>query len=79
MGRASRRFLTILVLLQALSPSTAAAYVGPGAGFTVIGTGLLTLAIALLVIVGLAWYPIDLLRRTIARRAGRSRAAQFDD
>ena len=79
MGWASRGFLTILVLILVLSPGTAAAYVGPGAGFTVIGTGLFTLAIALLVIVGLAWYPIELLRRTIARRAGRSRGAQFDD
>ena len=79
MGRASRRFLTILVLMLFLPPATAAAYVGPGAGFTVIGTGLFALAIALLVVVGLAWYPIELLRRTIARRVGRSNANQFDD
>ena len=79
MGWVSRRFLTILALMLALPPGTAMAYVGPGAGFTVIGTGLFTLAIALLVVVGLAWYPIELLRRTIARRVGRSNAAQFDD
>jgi uncharacterized membrane protein len=54
------------------------AYVGPGAGFTVLGTGFVTLAILLLLIAGVVWYPLELLRRTITRRAGRSRASQAD-
>jgi hypothetical protein len=48
--------------------ATVFAYVGPGAGFTVIGTGLVTLAIALLVVIGFVWYPLALLRRAIVRR-----------
>jgi len=55
------------------------AYVGPGAGFTVLGTGFVTLAVLLLLIAGFAWYPLELLRRTIARRVGRSRASQADN
>lgn len=55
------------------------AYVGPGAGFTVLGTGFVTLAVLLLLIAGFVWYPLALLRRTIARRGGRSRAAQTDN
>jgi len=55
------------------------AYVGPGAGFTVLGTGFVTLAILLLLIAGFVWYPLELLRRTIARRVGRSRASHGDD
>jgi len=54
------------------------AYVGPGAGFTVLGTGLVTLAILLLLIAGFVWYPLELLRRTIARRVNRSRASHAD-
>jgi len=54
------------------------AYVGPGAGFTVLGTGFVTLAILLLLIGGVVWYPLELLRRTIARRAGRSRGYPAD-
>lgn len=55
------------------------AYVGPGAGFTVLGTGFVTLTVLLLLVVGFVWYPIELLRRTIARRVGRSRASQADN
>jgi hypothetical protein len=54
------------------------AYVGPGAGFTVLGTGFVTLAILLLLIAGVVWYPLELLRRTITRRVARSRASQAD-
>jgi hypothetical protein len=54
------------------------AYVGPGAGFTVLGTGFVTLAILLLLIAGFVWYPLALLRRTIARRVNRSRASHAD-
>lgn len=55
------------------------AYVGPGAGFTVLGTGFVTLTVLLLLVVGFVWYPIELLRRTIARRVGRSRASRADN
>ena len=55
------------------------AYVGPGAGFTVIGSGLVFLLAALLVIVGFVWYPLLMLGRAIVRRAGRSSARPLDD
>jgi hypothetical protein len=54
------------------------AYVGPGAGFTVLGAGFVTLAVLLLLIAGFVWYPLALLRRSFARRGGRSRASQAD-
>jgi uncharacterized membrane protein len=54
------------------------AYVGPGAGFTVLGTGLVTLTILLLLIAGFVWYPLTLIRRTIARRGERTRTQNAD-
>lgn len=40
------------------SPEAAAAYVGPGAGLTVIGAALAFLASVVLAVVGFVWYPI---------------------
>ena len=54
------------------------AYVGPGAGFTVLGSAFLFLAVALLVTIGLVWYPVAVLRRAIAKRIGRSRPRETD-
>ena len=54
------------------------AYVGPGAGFTVLGTGFVTLTILLLLIAGFVWYPLTLIRRTLARRGERARAQGAD-
>jgi hypothetical protein len=55
------------------------AYVGPGAGFTIIGSGIVTLAIALLVVAGFVWYPLGILWRAIAKRAARSSGGRLDD
>ena len=41
-----------------LTPATAAAYVGPGAGLSALGSLLALLGAALLVIVGFIWYPV---------------------
>ena len=54
------------------------AYVGPGAGFTVLGTGFVTLTILLLLIAGFVWYPFTLIRRSLARRGERTRATNVD-
>jgi uncharacterized membrane protein len=55
------------------------AYVGPGAGFAVIGSGLVFLAAALFVVIGFLWYPVLLLRRALSRRAARSSARALND
>lgn len=44
-------------------PSTAAAYVGPGAGLSAIGSLLALIAAVLLAIVGFVWYPIKRIRK----------------
>jgi uncharacterized membrane protein len=72
------RLAAIILMMLALAPREVHAYIGPGAGFTVVATGLVTLAVALIVVVGLLWYPIELLRRAIARRSGRTRAPGGD-
>lgn len=41
-----------------LTPATAAAYIGPGAGLGALGSLLALLGAALLVIVGFVWYPV---------------------
>ena len=40
------------------SPEPASAYVGPGAGLTVIGAALAFLASIVLAVVGFVWYPV---------------------
>jgi hypothetical protein len=53
-------FVAILMLL----PHPAAAYVGPGAGLTAIGTVIAFFAAIVLAAVGFVWYPVKrLLRR----------------
>ncbi len=50
------RFAVVLIL--ALSPTAAQAYIGPGAGITAIGSVLAVFAVLMLAIVGFVWYPI---------------------
>jgi len=52
-----RIFPTILIVTLVL-PSTAFAYIGPGAGISAIGTALALIAAVLLAIVGFIWYPV---------------------
>lgn len=57
-------FLSLLLaaaLLTAASPP-AFAYVGPGAGLTVIGTVVALIGAVALAVVGFVWYPIKRLR-----------------
>jgi hypothetical protein len=56
------------------APQSAAAYIGPGAGLTAIGTVAALFGALLLAIVGFVWYPIKRLRNQ--RRAKRADATQ---
>ncbi len=53
------------------------AYVGPGAGLTVIGSVLAVGAAIVLAIVGFVWYPVRRMMR--ARKAAKGDAVQAED
>ena len=59
----------LVVLVVALFPSLALAYIGPGAGLSVVGSALALLGAILLAIFGFVFYPI---RRLLRRRKERS-------
>jgi hypothetical protein len=59
--------LALAFLLIVASP--AMAYVGPGAGLTVIGAALAFVGAIVLSIVGFIWYPIKRLLRRRSRKA----------
>lgn len=57
-------FYLVLGALGLVSPASALAYVGPGAGLTAIGSAIALVGAILLGIVGFVWYPVKrLLRR----------------
>jgi hypothetical protein len=67
--------MAMAALLLAM-PQTAWAYIGPGAGITVIGSVLALLGAIVLAIVGLFWYPVKRLRaRGRAKRSRRENEA----
>ena len=79
MARVSRASFSIRVIvaflaLAVLPSAPAAAYIGPGAGLTAIGTVLAAVAAIFLAIVGFVWYPVK--RVLKARRKARSVAAE---
>jgi len=47
-----------IALAVSLMPSTAAAYIGPGAGLGAIGTLFALIGAVFLAVVGLLWYPL---------------------
>lgn len=57
--------LPTLAALAIALPSSAFAYIGPGAGISAIGTALALIAALLLAIVGFVWYPV---KRLLASR-----------
>lgn len=59
-------------LMVAAAPQTAAAYIGPGAGITAIGTLVALVAALVLAVVGFLWYPIKRFRRALVRQADRN-------
>ena len=51
--------VTLFVCLALLGvPATAAAYIGPGAGLSVIGTVLAFLSAVVFMVIGFVWYPV---------------------
>lgn len=56
------RVLLMAVAFLAATPQIAAAYIGPGAGLTAIGTVIAFIGAILLALVGFVWYPIKRLR-----------------
>ena len=50
--------LAVVMVMLLASPGVAMAYVGPGAGITVIGTAIAFVGVIVLAIVGFLWYPI---------------------
>jgi hypothetical protein len=69
-GAARSLVLGFLLALAIVGP--AAAYIGPGAGVTAIGTMFAVVAVALLAVVGVVWYPVMRLLRS--RRTTKSTA-----
>lgn len=57
-----------------LTPATADAYIGPGAGLSALGSLLALLGAVLLIIVGFVWYPV----KRVMRRWKAARADQDD-
>ncbi|WP_397543464.1 hypothetical protein [Roseovarius salis] len=49
---------TVVMTIAALQAGPAAAYVGPGAGLSAIGSVLAFLGVLMLMIVGFLWYPL---------------------
>lgn len=74
--RSADIFLAVVAAAAAaiLAAPPAYAYVGPGLGFTVIGTILAVIAAVFLTIVGFIWYPVRRLLRS--RKAGAATAAE---
>jgi len=69
------RLIAVVVILLA-SPGVAMAYIGPGAGITVIGTAIAFLGVIVLAIVGFVWYPIKRLRAKMQDKRNREQADQ---
>ena len=63
--------LWIALVFVLFLPSDTAAYIGPGAGLTVIGTVLGVIGALLLAILGFVWYPI---KRLTAKLRGAARS-----
>jgi hypothetical protein len=57
-----------LLIALALSPSTAHAYVGPGAGLSAFGALLALVASVFAAVFGFVWYPVKRLIRAVRRR-----------
>ena len=64
-GRLRVPAFVFALALASLAAAPASAYVGPGAGLTVIGTIFALLSAVGLAIVGFVWYPV---KRLLARR-----------
>lgn len=68
MRRISVLSLAMAATMLLTSPESAAAYVGPGAGLTVIGAALAFIGSIVLGIVGFIWYPMKRIFRARAKK-----------
>lgn len=72
--RRTKNLVLLTGLLLLAQTGEAAAYIGPGAGLTAIGTVLAVIGAVLLAVIGFLWYPIKRLRakmkKTSANGAG---------
>ena len=66
----------VVMALLLASPGVALAYIGPGAGITVIGTAIALLGAIVLAIVGFVWYPLKRLRAKMRDRKNRDKGDQ---
>lgn len=71
------RLVLLLGLLTLAVPDPASAYVGPGAGITVIGAALAVVAGVVLGLFGFVWYPLKRLMRVFSKKTATS--ASIDD
>lgn len=55
--------MALPVALAILHPTAAEAYVGPGAGLTVLGTVVALILALALAVIGFVWYPLKRLKR----------------
>lgn len=65
--RCQKHTSSLFALFVFLLSGTAEAYIGPGAGLSVIGTVLALIGALLLGIVGFVWYPIKRLRARLKK------------
>ena len=70
------RILLVMVILVFFAvPEPAFAYIGPGAGITVIGAALAFVAAIVVGIFGFIWYPLKRLVRAMSKRTAGPDAA----
>ena len=71
-------FAAVGIAALLLAPMPAAAYVGPGAGLSAIGSALALIAAIGLAIVGFIWYPVKRAWRKLSGQGEPSRARAAD-
>ena len=71
----SHRYLVLAILLVVLIPSTASAYIGPGAGFALAGSFLAVFAAVFSAVVMVLAWPFRFLLRLLFRRRPPGRVA----
>jgi len=76
MESVTKLLLTATMILTLVTPAWA--YIGPGAGLTVIGAALAFIAAIVLAIFGFVWYPIKRLVRAVAARRAKAAQASVD-
>jgi len=76
-------FAIAAAIIVCLGPVPAAAYIGPGAGLSAIGSLLALVAAVFVFIAGFLWYPIKRLMKrrkaSVAKRAGTTETTRTED